>query len=90
MVLVNGFFMPLSYFKTDLSAKSADLLAGTSMLYLFLICHKGVIPFLYDRFSLGVFEYHVMSTSFRAAFFARYVTMVGISFFCIAPFFSSC
>ena len=24
--------MPLSYFKTDLSAKSADLLAGTSML----------------------------------------------------------
>ncbi len=82
----SGYFIPLVFFPHDSINKGTELMVGMLFLQSFVVAYFMVVDLISERENVGILHYHVVATSFFAAFFSRIIFYVLYVYFCLLPF----
>jgi len=84
--LASGYFVPLVFFPNDPINKGTELMVGMLLVQSFVVAYFMMVDLISEREADGILRYHIVATSFAAAFTARIMFYVLYVYCTLVPF----
>jgi len=87
---MNGYFIPQAFFSNNALLRATEMMVGALLFQTVVTVFFVGVELIKEREAGALFQYHVIATSFAAAFFSRLIFYSLYAFCAVAPFLPVC
>lgn len=87
---MNGYFVPQAFFPDNTLLRATEMMVGALLFQTVVTVFFAGVELIKEREASALFQYHVIATSFAAAFFSRLIFYSLYTFCAVAPFLPIC